>query len=478
MRLNWGKVFVLQIQRAAVFAVLCALLAGVASAKEKNPSTAPISAALCQVVYPLDQSPEDGYRYIFLGNGFFINNGGYLVTAAHLLSDFRYGGIPYVLVGPSEGPRRMIEAPIVAADWAHDVALLRAAPNPFQADRQVAFLRLSTATLAPGDDVMAASLIPPDEKNARSLVAPAEDVSQGEVIDYQFYSEQGEAERQLLLFNRQVVPGQSGSPLVSAETHAVVGVIVGSWLHPTVAPSGPGGGQVTVSPGAALRIHYAIGLLEQMHVPWDMVSESPQQPETPSQQTSGFTPPAPLSVVGTAYPPQALYGGEVVLDALVDADGKLADVRVIAGDSPFVDAALNAVHTWTFSPARLDGRPTESRIGIVFQFPQSFLPRITQKQHKYEEPEPKATDRAALPVLAVQPDYPANSVGEGSVILEGLVDAEGHLTSTSILRDLESLAGPTKQAMQQWQFVPGERDGKAVESEVVVVETFRRPTLR
>jgi hypothetical protein len=44
-----------------------------------------LPAALCQVVYPLDESPEEGYRYMFLGNGFFVNDEGYVITAAHLL---------------------------------------------------------------------------------------------------------------------------------------------------------------------------------------------------------------------------------------------------------------------------------------------------------------------------------------------------------------------------------------------------------
>ena len=474
----------------AIALAMCLFLPTAASAKDKNASTeAPLAAArsvaapsisqaLCQVVYPLDESPEEGYRYMFFGNGFFINNEGYVVTAAHLLSYFRYGGIPYILVGPSEGPRRMIEAPIVAADWAHDVAVLRATPNPFQGEKQIAFLPLSTATLAPGADVLAASLLPPDVKNAHSLEAPAEDLSRGEVIKYQFYGEEGEAERQLMLFNQQVVPGQSGSPLVSAGSHAVVGVVVGSWLHPTVAPSGPDGGQLTVSPGAALRIHYAIGLLEQLHVPWDMVPETSEQPPAAVQRPDRLTLPVPLSVVGAPYPAQALFGGEVLLDAEVDTSGKLTNIRVVSGDSPFVDGALNAVQTWSFQPAQLNGQATGSRIGIVFQFPQSFVPRLTGGEHKFGEPEPRADDRAALPVRTIEANYPADSVGEGSIILDGMVNSQGRLTSITVLRDLESLAEPAKAAVEQWQFAPSEKAGKPVDSEVVVVVTFRRPTLR
>src|SRR5215472_334649 len=46
-----------------------------------------LSLAICPIVYPLDQSPSDrGFHYLFYGNGFFINQEGYLLTAAHVLS--------------------------------------------------------------------------------------------------------------------------------------------------------------------------------------------------------------------------------------------------------------------------------------------------------------------------------------------------------------------------------------------------------
>lgn len=457
--------------------VLPAATAAPAPARHKAPADPVLSAALCQVVYPLDQSPEEGYRYMFLGNGFFIDNQGYVITAAHLLHYFRYGGEPYILVGSPESVR-MVKAPIVAADWDHDVAILHATPNPFQGDSKITFLSLSPETPDPGSNVVADSLIPPDEKNAHTSVPAVEDFSQGEVVDYQFYSDRGHAQQQLLLFDQEVVPGQSGAPLVSAGSHAVVGVIVGRWLHPTVAPSGPQGGHVTVSPGAALRIHYAIGLLERLRVPWDMASETSAQPAATAQQTNESTMPVPLSLVGTPYPPQALFGGEVLLDAQVNSNGTLSDVRVASGDSPFVDAALGAVRTWTFEPARENGRAVESRIGIVFQFVQSFLPRLTQAEHKYDEPFAKSADRGALPVFTVEPSYPAGSIAEGSVIVGGLVDPDGQLSSVSIIRDVASLAGSAEDVMRQWQFAPALRNGEKTKSAVIVVTTFRRPASR
>lgn len=434
-----------------------------------------LPSALCQVVYPVDQLPSDqGYSYIFYGNGFFINEDGYLITAAHVVSTFHYGGQPHILLErPQERPK-LLEASLVAVDWEHDVAVLRATPNPFQSDDKLAYLTLSDVLPAQGKAVLSASQRPPDSENAHTLDAMVEDASRSEVINYQFHWEKG-ARSELLLFSHEVVPGQSGSPLIAADSRGAVGIVVGRWLSPAVLPSSANGTKVTVQVGAALRIHYAINLLQEQHVAWHAAAEPSARAKAQPTQEEGFVPPAPLSIVATPYPPQAVYGGEVVLDALIDSNGKLEDVTVVHGDAPFLDTVLGAVHTWSFTPARMDGRAVEGRVGIVFQFPQSFLPNLTSNQHKYDEPLADSADRAALPVLTLEPDYPINSIAEGSVALYELVDADGEVTSTSVLSDIESLGASTRAALTKWQFVPGKQGGTKIGSADVIVVTFRRP---
>jgi TonB family protein len=441
----------------------------------------PLEAALCQVVYPLDQFPgAKDYHYTFFGNAFFINEDGYLITASHVVSAFRQGGEPHIIVGSPEEPRQLLSAPLVAADWDHDVAILRATPNPFPRDGKVAFLPLSVETPPKGQTVVSASLLANDTDNASSLEAPREDLSHGEVLDYRFHRETGLPDSEVVLVSQHVAPGQSGSPLVSSDSQGVVGIIVGRWLLPVVLPSSAANpNHVALSPGAALRIHYAISLLEKNHIAWHaaMAAEAVSQPEKARAQDTGFVPPMPISVVGVNYPPQALFGGDVLLDALIDSNGKPTDIRVVSGDGPFVDPALNAVRTWTFKPAEQDGRLVDARIGIVFQFAQSFLPRQVSRERKHEEVSSDSDDRGPLPTVTIEPAYPMNSVAEGSVALYGSIDSEGHITSTSTLLDVGSLTAPTEAAVRHWQFAPGKQGGAATESAVVVVVTFRRPTL-
>src|SRR6266853_3387947 len=120
----------------------CCLTLG---ASPNEPASDPsLTAAVCPIVYQLDQSPSSGgYRYSFFGNGFFINEQGYLLTAAHVLETFRDGGRPYILVSRPNSPPRLLQATVIATDTEHDVAILLSTPNPFASKYKVTFLPLS-----------------------------------------------------------------------------------------------------------------------------------------------------------------------------------------------------------------------------------------------------------------------------------------------------------------------------------------------
>lgn len=447
-----------------------------ASGTERN--DAGPAAAICPVVYPLDQYPsEKGYHYLFYGNAFFINEDGYLITAAHLIQSFRDGGEPHVLVELPSGQRRLLKADVVATDWEHDVAVLRATPNPFEGGYQVAFLPLATDRLAPGKGVLSVSLRPSSLEEAYTFDEPQKDRSEGEVLSYQYTRTEKGRQIELLLYSQKVIPGQSGSPVISEESGEAVGFIEGRWLHPTAIPFVTSPEQIDPSPGAAVGIHYAISLLQQHGIPWHATLEPARHATGSAEDAKGFSGPTPLSLVAAPFPPQAFSGGEILLDAKVSARGRVTDVKVVQGQSPFLEEVLGAVQTWTFLPARQDGREVEAKVGIVFQFAQPYLPKLMARVHEYKETGTDSKDRGALPIFTLEPEYPSNSVGEGSVVLNEIVDKEGRATSIHVVRDLASLTAPTVQAVQQWKFAPGRRGGEPAESQVIVIVTFRRPAV-
>jgi len=436
--------------------------------------------AICPIVYPVDQSASDhGVHYLFYGNGFFINGDGYVLTAAHVLSQL-HGGQPYILLRQSAGSPRIVPAILVAIDREHDVAILRVAPNPFAANYKVSFLPLSYDRPQRGQIVLTAALLPSKPRDAYTLNATIETRSRGEVLDSEFSQlDKGRGDTELFLFNHEIILGQSGAPVLSTDSQKVVGLVEGQWLgHDTLAVATA----EQHAPGAVLPIHYAIALLQQKHIAWHTSVADSDRQENAAEQSQGFSPPAPLSLVPAAYPSQSLFGGEVVLDALVDSNGTLADIKVVRGESPFLEKSLVAARTWTFIPARLDGRAVETRIGIAFQFPQPYVPPRTATVHNYEDfaadsAEKSSSERGALPIVTVEPEYPTGTEAHGGVILYADIGPRGELDSVKVLRGLEPLTPAAIAALRQWQFAPAKHGGANISSPAIVVFAFTRPAI-
>jgi protein TonB len=72
---------------------------------------------------------------------------------------------------------------------------------------------------------------------------------------------------------------------------------------------------------------------------------------------------APTPLASNAIPPYPTEArasgktGTVVLKVVILADGSVAEVEVMRGEEPFVSAAVAAVKTWRYEPARHQGQP-------------------------------------------------------------------------------------------------------------------------
>lgn len=61
--------------------------------------------------------------------------------------------------------------------------------------------------------------------------------------------------------------------------------------------------------------------------------------------------------------------GDVVLDALIDEQGKISHLTVLAGIDPPIDHnVMETVRLWTFTPATKEGRPISSKQELHFHF--------------------------------------------------------------------------------------------------------------
>jgi S1-C subfamily serine protease len=270
---------------AALLAALAGTL-GVFAANRPSATEATPDAAICPVVYRLDESPSQrGYHYAFFGNAFFINKQGNLLTDAHVLETFRDGGQPYLILRRPNAPPRLLQAAIIATDPEHDIAILRAAPNPFAGKYRVSFLPLSPEPATPGQSVVALSLHPNHLQDAQSMEAPREERSPGQVLSYESTRLQTSAPTaKVFLLSHFVTRGQSGSPVLALDSNAVVGIIEGRWLRSVSPAAAKSPSQAASIPGAATPIEYAIALLQRQNIAYH------SQPASAPSSTSSTTP--------------------------------------------------------------------------------------------------------------------------------------------------------------------------------------------
>src|SRR3984957_11887150 len=519
-RKSFSLAFVCALAAFSCIVLFAARRAAAQTPQELNPASlkksAPplddhqLSSALCSIVYQVDRDPGPrGYHYLFYGNGFFINSDGYLITAAHVLSQL-HGGQPYLLLRVRSAAPRFVAAQVVALDSDHDVAILRATPNPFAGNFSVSFLNIDHTDPARGERVLAAALRPFKPRDSYTLEAALEERSAGEVLNFQFskLDQSGAVDTEIFLFAHKIQPGQSGAPVLSLDSHEVVGFVEGQWLRakvnglapapkqPLIGPSLPPAGEVNVTPapGAVIPIHYAIALLQANHVHWHtadepapddfgIVGENNEANKVANNSTNEVSPPAPYSLVPAPYPPQSLAGGEVLLDALVERTGTISDIRVVSGQEPFLAAALGAVRSWTFIPAHSAGQAAEARVAIIFQFPNPYIPPRSATTHHYKNPAQRkisaaAETHAALPTETTSPQYPAGPNAEGgSVILRESVDAAGRVTAIDTELEAKALTSAVETAARQWTFAPAQKSGTAIFSTVVLAVTFREPLI-
>jgi Trypsin-like peptidase domain len=260
---------------AATFCLLLLAAAFTIRAQAKSHDRAdfaddPATAALCPVVYPDDQTPAArGYHYTFFGNAFFINEKGDLLTVAHVVATFRDGAQAYILVNRPDAPPRLVKISVIAKDTVHDVAILRADPNPFVGNYAVKFVSLASEPATKGQSVLALSLHPQRLQDAHSFESQREDTSPGTVLSYESTElEKSAPASDVFLLSHPVVKGQSGSPVLAMDSHAAVGLVEGIWLRGAPLTLAKSGANTVSTPGAAIPIRYALTLLKQSGVSW------------------------------------------------------------------------------------------------------------------------------------------------------------------------------------------------------------------
>lgn len=168
-----------------------------------------------------------------------------------------------------------------------------------------------------------------------------------------------------------------------------------------------------------------------------------QDQEEPLAAGSGNVPvPKKKKHVQPSYPPEALAEGVrgiVILDLIIDTDGRVVDTRTIRSIPGLDEAALIAVRQWLYEPVKVDGKLVRVRLTVPITFALK-LPEITRAQ--------------GIPELrqGVTPPWPQGSTQPGSATADVTLDPDGRIGLARIIAGEEPWSTSLLQALRTWRF--------------------------
>ncbi len=196
---------------------------------------------------------------------------------------------------------------------------------------------------------------------------------------------------------------------------------------------------------------------------FQQVNDDGEGKRTPPKLVKGVKPNYPLSMR------RANVEGRVKLAFEVTVEGRTKNVYPVESNNPnFEDAAVDAVEQWRFEPAKVNGRPVRTRMGVPVVFaidgggasmfsvkrPKSF-PESLPEIFKYDEP-PE--------VLNVSnPVYPLDALmekREGKVTVGFYVGPTGNIEKSVIVKSADpELDAAALTASETLLFKPAVKDG-------------------
>jgi outer membrane biosynthesis protein TonB len=98
---------------------------------------------------------------------------------------------------------------------------------------------------------------------------------------------------------------------------------------------------------------------------------SPQTPDSAPAASRVLIPPVPILQVSPSFPDLALRthtSAKVVLDLLIDEQGKVVKATPVSGPAMFHSAAVNAALKWRYKPASIGGTNVSSQSRVTMNF--------------------------------------------------------------------------------------------------------------
>ncbi len=193
---------------------------------------------------------------------------------------------------------------------------------------------------------------------------------------------------------------------------------------------------------------------------------------------TGAKKPKIVKKVSPVYPEDAVkkrIEGIVILEAVIDKNGKVKESRVITSPDPLLTAAAAAaVKQWVYEPYSVRGGCQEVLFTVTINF---SLKKETGAKGEDDNALTRLEGSQKLKLIKkVDPVFPEAALKnkvQGSVILEAVIDELGKVMEVHVTSSPDPLlAKAAMDAVKQWEYMPFIKDGKAKKAVFSVTVTF------
>jgi TonB family protein len=192
-----------------------------------------------------------------------------------------------------------------------------------------------------------------------------------------------------------------------------------------------------------------------------------------------YVPSDVLSASDIQYPMNTLAVGAVSLLLSLDSSGQMQSAQVLRDFPGLTSSVQSAVQKWTFAPAVQKGNPVPSEISVTVIF-SIFNPGGGAGSQSLNLAPPQSTSPDASQFTPPQitqatfADYPANSVLQGTVVLDVTVGKAGQPKQIRVIRDVPTLTQQAISAIKTWSFNPATIQGQPVAAPIIIAFVFQR----
>jgi TonB family protein len=166
------------------------------------------------------------------------------------------------------------------------------------------------------------------------------------------------------------------------------------------------------------------------------------QDEPPKVAGTDVPAPKRTRFVAPAYPEQAQARGQrgiVILELVIDENGKVATADVVRSVPPFDEAAVSAARQWEYEVTKVDGRPVRVRVTVPITFALK-LPEVAR-----EDGVPEMRQGAG-------PGFPPGLEGPATVVADVTLQPDGTVAEATVKQGGSPWAENVLQAIRTWRF--------------------------